>query len=220
MGTWITENARQVIHTWRTGLGSEENILSVLCGGLGVVWVLWRALGVRGQLEGISSFLLPCGLWGWDWACQPWRQHLSSLTHTSHPFFWGTVSCGSGWAQSWYVVENDTILSLCVHSSVYVAQTLMKVKGQLWEVSSFLLPRVSWVNQIIRLTQKACLPVELSHWLRGWLDFRSSSTAHMWDYRCVPPHSVYVLLGIKARTQQILYQLGHIWSPRALSFYA
>lgn len=117
------------------------------CGGLGVAWVLWLVLGVRGQLEGISSFLLPYGFWGWDWACQPWRQHLYSLTYrlkrTSYPFFWGTVSRGSGWAQPWYVVENDTV---CAQSSLDIAQTLMKVKGQLWEISSFLLPRVSWVN--------------------------------------------------------------------------
>lgn len=141
--------------------------------------------------------------------------HLSPLL-LRHSFMWIRLGTKLICCREWHYS-----VTVCAHSSVYVAQTLMEVKEQLWEVSSFLLPRISWVNPNHRayteslFTLLSCLTGST-----GDLTFWSSSTAHMWDYRYVPSHSVYVLLWIKARTQQILYQLGHIRSPRALSFYA
>lgn len=117
--------------------------------------------------------------------------------------------------------ERHYCVTVCAQSSVDIAQTLMKVKGQLWEVSSFLLPWVSWVNpnhQAYTESSFTCWAVSLAQRVT-WPSGPPPFTAHVWDYRCVFHHT-YVLLGIKARTQQILCQLGHIPSPRALSFYA
>lgn len=120
--------------------------------------------------------------------------HLSPLL-LRHSFRWIRLGTSLLYCKEWHCS-----VTVCAHSSVDIAQTLMKVKGQLWEVSSFLLPRVSWVNP----NHQAYTESSFTSWAISlaqsvtWPSGPPPSTAHVWDYRCVPPHSAYVLLGIKA----------------------
>lgn len=179
-------------------------------GRLGVAWVLWCVLEEQritwGNWFSVSTiWFLGLEL---SWSALETRTftHWAISWNPHHPFSWGMVSCGSGWAQTSHVVENDTYsVIVCTHSSIDRAQTLTKVRGQLWEVSSLLLAWVTWVEPRTPGLQEAlCTYWAVSLALRMTQKLSSdspASTSPVWDYRCVPPHSVYVLLGSKPGPQ-------------------
>lgn len=89
-------------------------------GGLGVAWVLWCVLEEQRITWGnwFSAFTIWFLGLELSWSALETRTftHWAISWNPHHPFSWGMVSCGSGWAQTSHVVENDTYLFChCVH---------------------------------------------------------------------------------------------------------
>ena len=106
-----------------------------------------------------------------------------------HGFMWIRLGTNLICCREWHYC-----VTVCAQSSTDIAQTLMKVKGQLWEVSSFLLPWVSWVNpnhQAYTESPFTCWAVSLAQRVT-WPSGPPPFTAHVWDYRCVCHHTRFM----------------------------